>query len=298
MSGSLTVSAKPPLKSTVYANVYGTIDPAAWQSLSIIPVTNYIFGLKPSVDLTACTNLRLYFGMGVDSIQSFHIKIRRLSDWVEDSSTALNASGLSIDLALFNQYGTQTGYTSVRSQTQVDRAVGLDGFTYYEWTWAGSNAVANRNAVTVTIPFQSFVLGTNKPLYFEVVDVSVNGEATVFSAYESESLQHLQNIDDAITGDPNPNFTENDLPTVPDGTQISNQASSSVSVIDFFTNYFDVGGAMQRTLGQFSDQFLVVNANDSLGHKVITYSCLFSLAAVFIIWLVNQLKRYHGGGDG
>ena len=131
MSGSLSVSAKPPRKATLYGALYGETT-QAYQTLEIIPVSNNIFGLKPLQDLTTCQYLRLYFGMGVDSIQSFHIKLRRLSDWVDDPTPTLNS--VAIDLCYFNDNGLQTGTTQIRTQVQTERSEGLDGFMMYEWT--------------------------------------------------------------------------------------------------------------------------------------------------------------------
>lgn len=274
----------------MYAAIYETQDKVqAYRDLKIAPYTNNIFGVYSDVTLELGTYLRLYFSLGVSHVDSFSLTLKKLSTAYTDSSAALNS--LSIDLYNLNSSGNPTGYIGIRTQVTTKRIINEDSTTLYSWQWhEPSGNGYDRSVLMVSIPFQSFVIGTNS-LDFEMIEFFVNGEQTFFSVAE----QDIHNIAEAITEDPAPDLSIDPI-EVPDASQINNEASKSVDNINTFITYFDIGGAMYRTLGRFSDYVLVQSTDGNVGHQMIVYIGWFSLAAIFIIWLVSNLKRRDGGG--
>lgn len=183
--------AKPPFKATLLG-VYAGETSSTYKALKIVPINNMRFGVYSDTAVEVSTTLRLYFGFGVDSISSFSLSLKKLNtSWPQDSSTSLTGSGVNIDLINYNSYGTVTGYTSIKTTVQTNRDTS-SAETVYNWTWSNSSALSYRG-VMISIPFQSFIL-SNAPLYFEMLNLSVNGEDSALS-YTDQKLDEILNYD-------------------------------------------------------------------------------------------------------
>lgn len=283
---SLTSFAKPPIKATLYSVYYNDPnDVSSYKPLKIIPVNNMTFGVYSDDTLNMGQYLRLYFSFSeVSSISSFHFKFKKLNDWPADSNQTLNA--VSIDLCKFNQNGTQTGYTSVRTSCKTSRTADANGLIVYEWTWAG-NAVNDRNGVLVSIPFQSFMLDTG-PLYFEIEDLAINGEATVFSAGETAIIEQLQIITNVINGDvgevsqfdPSADVTQS-------FTDASQAFQNDVDTFTGFINQYNMRTTSERVL--FPALLTLSTAGGDL--SIILGVCIAACSAGSLIF---ALRRLHG----
>lgn len=184
--------AKPPVRATIYASIYEQTTSQAYRPLKIAPINNVVFGVYwDEAIYNTCTYLRLYFRFDVTSFSSFHFKIKRLSTSISDSSASLTS--LAIDLIRLDDSLTTKAYEHIQNDVTASRIVGDDGFTYYEWTYVADSVIDNMNAVMVFIPFQTFMLG-DSPVYFETLDISVNGESSALS-YTDQKLNEMLNYE-------------------------------------------------------------------------------------------------------
>lgn len=184
--------AKPPVRATIYASIYEQTSSQAYRPLKIAPINNVVFGVYQDEQIyNTCQYLRLYFRFDVTSFSSFHFKIKRLTTTISDSSASLTS--LAIDLIRLDSNLVTQAYEHIQSDVTATRYVGDDGFTYYEWTYVADTVISNMNSVMVFIPFQTFMLG-DSPIYFETIDLSVNGESSALS-YTDQKLDEMMNYD-------------------------------------------------------------------------------------------------------
>lgn len=182
--------AKPPFKATLLG-IYTGETGSTYKALKIVPINNMIFGVYSDTAVQVSTNLRLYFGFGVNSISSFSLSLKKLTAWAQDASTSLTGSGINVDLINYNSNGTVTGYTSIKTTVQTNRDTSGDN-TVYSWTWSNSTALSY-SGLMITIPFQSFILQTS-PLYFEMLGLSINGDEAALS-YTDQKLDEMLNYE-------------------------------------------------------------------------------------------------------
>lgn len=198
----LSCLAKPPVKATLYAAIYGSGDDTmAYRTLKIMPVQNFVFGLYSDDTLSVSTQLRLYFKADVTQIDSFTLSIEKLSSMIQ-TNTSLGLASYAINLIKLNSAGTITAYHSIRTSTQVSYGTSADGNDVYNWTWVNTGDALEYDVVQVTICFQNFMLNTT-PIYFRLLDFNVNGmtaEELAINQYAEQfqaRLERLEDIEDA-----------------------------------------------------------------------------------------------------
>lgn len=282
---SLTSFAKPPTRATIYAAIYEGDNTLSFRNLKIAPINNNTFGVyQDEAIYNTCTYLRLYFRTDHETLFNFHLKLKRLTNTISDASTALNS--LAIDVLKLSSSNSTLAYNHVQSQVAVSREV-VDGFTYYEWTANFPTAYEDRNAFMVFIPFQTFVLGES-PIYFEVLDLDINGEATVFSAGEQAIIQNLQDIKEIVGGDvgevshfdPSADITHS-------YTDASQAFQNDVDTFSGFINQYNMRTTSERVM--FPALLTLSTAGGDL--SIILGVCIAACSAGSLIF---ALRRLHG----
>lgn len=192
----LTAYAKPPTKATIYASIYEGDTTNAFRPLNIVPINNMTFGVYTDGTIyNTCTYLRLYFRFDVESFTSFHFRIKRLTDTITDASTSLTS--LAIDVCKLDANNVTKAYDHIQNDVYATKSV-VDGYSVYEWTYTAGTPIADRNAVMVYIPFQTFMLGES-PIYFETLAIEANGmsiEEIEINRYGKQFQERLERLED------------------------------------------------------------------------------------------------------
>lgn len=175
-------SAKPPRKSVIYGALFGVTDTVTTHEGKVVPVSNNRFGVYSDDTLTNCTRVYLYYATDQEITSSLHVKIRLLS-----SSVTLGTQNKDFTrLCNINSSGSTSNFQSVGSYTTLS----VSG-TDITWDYIGS--YTGRSGFQIVITFQSFVL-SNNPIYFELLELSVNGEDTAMT-YTDQMLNNMMNYD-------------------------------------------------------------------------------------------------------
>ena len=173
-------SAQPPRKAQVIGAVLNGDGTTGTRNLNIIPVNNNVFGVYSTTDLELCTRVYLYFATSYQSITSFSLQLKVLSDAFSlgTQSTAY------CRLNNISSTGVVTDSTTLGSNIQLNTDTSNKVLS-----WVYNGTVTGRSAFLVTINFQNFMLGST-PLYFEMVSLSVNGESTPLT-YSDQKLEQI-----------------------------------------------------------------------------------------------------------